>query len=83
MRILLTVLSLLLLAVLFMPEVNAQCPMCRMTAESNYADGGSAALGLNKGIVYLFLAPYLIVGGIAYLYWKNNRSKLTTEEHRD
>ena len=72
MRTLISFLALLILAFFFLlPEGMAQCPMCRMTVESNYADGGSAGLGLNKGIIYLLLAPYLIVGGIAYFYWRN------------
>ncbi len=52
-------------------EAVAQCPMCRMTVESNLADGGTAGLGLNRGILYLLAAPYLVVGGIVFMWWKN------------
>lgn len=52
-------------------DAVAQCPMCRMTVESNFADGGTAGLGLNRGILYLLLAPYFIVGGIVFMWWKN------------
>lgn len=62
-----------LLMILFVAEAYSQCPMCRMTVEANYADGGSAGLGLNKGIIYLLAAPYVIVGTLAFLWWKNNR----------
>lgn len=61
----------------FVFEGLAQCPMCRMTVESNFADGGSAGLGLNKGIVYLLAAPYLIVGGIVFMWWKNKTEDQT------
>jgi hypothetical protein len=53
----------------------AQCPMCKMAAESNMKNGGSAGLGLNGGIIYLFMLPYLIVGGIAYWWWKNRKAE--------
>ena len=36
-------------------ESIAQCPMCRMSAESNLKDGGTAGKGLNKGILYICL----------------------------
>jgi hypothetical protein len=64
----------LLLVFVLSSDLLAQCPMCRMTVESNFADGGSAGLGLNRGIVYLLAAPYLIVGGIAYMWWKNKKT---------
>jgi len=32
--------------------VEAQCPMCRMAAESNLKDGGNAGKGLNAGILW-------------------------------
>lgn len=51
--------------------LSAQCPMCKMAAESNLKNGGSGGLGLNGGIMYLFLLPYLTVGTIAFFWWKN------------
>lgn len=53
--------------------VSAQCPMCRMTAESNMRNGGSSGAGLNAGILYMLVVPYLIVGGVAYWWWKNKK----------
>lgn len=70
---------LLLLAFLVLPEfVNAQCPMCRMTAESNLANGGNEGQGLNNGIMYMLITPYVLVGVIAFV-WYRNRTK-TSEE---
>lgn len=63
-----------LLLVVFMSEGLAQCPMCKMSAESNLKDGGTAGKGLNAGILYLLATPYLLVGGMAYLWWRSRRA---------
>lgn len=52
-------------------ELSAQCPMCRMSAESNLKAGGSAGRGLNRGILYMLAMPYLLVGTIGYIWWRN------------
>jgi hypothetical protein len=56
-------------------EVWAQCPMCKMAAESNLNSGGQVAKGLNTGILYLLAMPYLavLILGIA---WYRNKKKL-------
>lgn len=54
-------------------ETLAQCPMCRIAAESNMKDGGTAGRGLNTGILYMLAAPYLLVGTIGFLWWKNHK----------
>ena len=51
--------------------LSAQCPMCRMSAESNLKAGGTAGRGLNRGILYLFAMPYLLVGTIGFVWWRN------------
>ena len=54
---------------------DAQCAMCRAVLESE-GDGGMAK-GINNGIVYLMIFPYLLVGGIAfaiYKYKKRNKA---------
>jgi hypothetical protein len=71
---------LVLLTVLFVPEVEAQCPMCRMSAESNMENGGTAGAGLNNGILYMLALPYLIVGTIAFLWWRNRRKNNEPED---
>lgn len=54
----------------------AQCAMCRASVESTYSDGhylnGS---GLNTGILYLLVMPYLLVALIAYLWYKGSRKE--------
>lgn len=54
-------------------EVAAQCPMCRMSAENNLKEGGTAGRGLNNGILYMFAAPYLIVGVVGFIWYKNRK----------
>jgi hypothetical protein len=54
-------------------DLMAQCPMCRMSAESNMAAGGTAGKGLNKGIMYLFFTPYLVIGTLVFLWYKNRK----------
>lgn len=50
----------------------AQCAMCTKTAQQL---GEKPALGLNNGILYLMLAPFAVVGVIAYRWWKANRAE--------
>jgi hypothetical protein len=53
--------------------VAAQCPMCKMSAESNLKNGGTAGRGLNAGILYMLITPYVLVGSIGYWWWRNRR----------
>ena len=70
----------ILLFFALLPEVAAQCPMCRMTAESNLANGGQEGQGLNNAILYLLATPYLLIGGMAYMWWRNKRKGQDSEE---
>ena len=54
-------------------ELLAQCPMCRATAESNLANGGTEGRGLNNGILYMLGMPYILIGTIAFLWWRNRK----------
>ncbi len=59
--------------------VEAQCPMCRMSAESNLQNGGTEGKGLNTGILYLLALPYALIGGLGYV-WYRNKKKSAIEE---
>jgi hypothetical protein len=61
------------LLIMFNNELIAQCPMCKMAAEANMKDGGTAGKGLNTGILYLLAMPYLLVFTLAFLYKRNKR----------
>ncbi len=54
-------------------KLSAQCPMCRTAVESNLQNGGTEGAGLNTGIMYLLLAPYVIVGVLGYLWYRNRK----------
>lgn len=55
--------------------LSAQCPMCRAAAETNLAQGGTEGKGLNKGILYMLTLPYLLIGTIGFLWWKNKKEQ--------
>jgi len=61
-----------LVAVSLPMMMQAQCSMCTKTASQL---GEKPALGLNNGILYLMLAPFTIIGVIAYKWWKSNDTK--------
>jgi len=52
---------------------EAQCPMCKIGAESNLKNGGTAANGLNTGILYMLAMPYLLVGTIGIVWYRNRK----------
>jgi len=63
------------LSVATAPEAVAQCPMCRMSAESNLKNGGTDGQGLNKGILYMLATPYMLIGVIGFIWWRNRRKE--------
>ncbi|WP_235941665.1 hypothetical protein [Cyclobacterium roseum] len=65
-----------LMLVLTLPQVVAQCAMCRATIENNVSNGDTTVgAGLNLGILYLFLAPYLLLSVIAFFWYKKAKRK--------
>lgn len=62
---------------------EAQCPMCKMSAESNLKGGGTAAAGLNKGIIYLLIGPYIMMTVVGYLWWRNRRLVQEQEQEEE
>lgn len=64
-------LSLLCVVLMFVfLTASPQCSVCSKTASQL---GPKAASGLNTGIIYLMITPFLISGYIGYRWWKNNR----------
>jgi len=74
-RFFLSVVLVMILMVVVQTDLAAQCPMCRIGAETNLARGGSEGKGLNKGILFLLSSPYLLVGTIGFIWWRKNRKK--------
>jgi hypothetical protein len=63
----------------FSTELFAQgCSMCKATAESNILEGGEEASGLNAGILYILVFPYILFSAFVY-YWRNHRKELKKE----
>ena len=72
-KVLLISIGVVILTILGSSDLVAQCPMCRMSAESNLKDGGTAGTGLNRGILYMLSLPYLLVSTLGILWWRNRR----------
>jgi len=73
-KILITVIV-LVFASCFLGEAIAQCPMCRMSLESNLENGGTAGNTINMGILYMLVVPYILVFSIGYIWYKRNRKE--------
>ncbi len=56
---------------LFAIPAEAQCAMCRAVLESE--ESNTMAKGINNGIMYLMIFPYLLVGGIGYMIYRNRQ----------
>jgi hypothetical protein len=70
------ILILCFLFVMLLAQTNtwAQCAMCRATLENNISNGNvGIAAGINVGIMYLFFAPYLAVGLLAFFWYRSTR----------
>lgn len=50
---------------------DAQCAMCRAVLESE--EDGTMAKGINNGIMYLMVFPYLLVGGIGFIIYRSRK----------
>lgn len=74
--------SLFVISLFFAEFAEAQCSMCRASVENSISNGGQAVgAGLNKGILYLMVAPYILIVGIGIAWYR--KSKKYTEERRD
>lgn len=67
----LTIFSISLVLMLVQFAASAQCAMCTKTAQQL---GEKPAAALNSGILYLMIAPFAIVGVIAYRWWKGQNA---------
>lgn len=72
------VLLILILVFIVVLPAEAQCSMCRAVLETE--DGGGAAKGINNGIVYLMIFPYLLVGGVGYVIYRSRKKARTQDK---
>jgi hypothetical protein len=63
-----TVFILILVLLVNCLPAQAQCAMCRAVLESE--ETGAAAKGINNGIIYLMIFPYLLIGGVGFAIYK-------------
>lgn len=60
-------------------EVQAQCAMCSLTADSSVKNGNTQGDNLNKGILFLLAMPYTAAGLVGYLWYRKYRKKQQAE----
>ena len=65
--------SLLILVIVssLVNEVNAQCAMCKAAQNSS----GFSARGLNNGILYLMVIPYIAFSFLAFFWYKASKKQ--------
>lgn len=71
-------LFILFLLLLLPIAAEAQCAMCRAVLESE--GDQSMAKGINNGILYLMMFPYLLIGGIGYFIYRSRKQAKKSEE---
>lgn len=57
-----------------------QCAMCRTQLENNVSNGNPGiAAGINTGILYLLIMPYLMILTLGYFWYKSSRRNVNAE----
>ncbi len=64
------------LLILFPVIGKAQCAMCKAIVETSQQAGSPVAVGLNNGILYLMVFPYLLIGGAACAIYCHKKQSL-------
>ena len=72
----LIVFGIILMALFFTIDADAQCAMCKMVPASDMEGGGTKALGLNNGILYLMALPYLLFCSFLFIFRKSIIQKI-------
>lgn len=74
--------AIIIILVLFSTvDAEAQCAMCRRIVESNINDSAaSVSKNMNPAILYLMAIPYVILGTMAYIFYRNIRAKRLEEQ---
>lgn len=64
----------IVLILLIIPvAMDAQCSMCRAVLQAS--DDKGPAVGINNGIVYLMVFPYILMGGLGYYLWRSHKKR--------
>jgi hypothetical protein len=76
LKIFMKVIFLSIIGLLFHSASFAQCAMCRASVENNVSNGDtSIGAGLNSGILYLFIMPYLMAAVIGIFWYRSAKRK--------
>ena len=59
----------------FVIDTQAQCAMCKSVVESNLENGDTIGSGLNDGILYLMVMPYISLALIAFFWVRHNKKQ--------
>lgn len=78
-KITLFVLLLVVITLIMPVHLDAQCAMCGASVQSS-DEGAEMAAGLNAGILYLLLIPYLIFMSFAVVIYKTVKRKKQREK---
>ena len=56
-------------------NVFAQCALCKASVESNLKEVSHQHIGagINSGVIYLMVVPYIIFPIVAYLWYKHSK----------
>lgn len=57
-------------------SADAQCAMCRAVLESG--EDQEVAKGINNGILYLMIIPYVLIGAVGYFIYKSKKTRPKT-----
>ena len=52
-------------------SAEAQCAMCRAVLESE--ENSQTSKGVNNGIMYLMVFPYLLIGAVGYAIYESRK----------
>ena len=73
----------LLLLILLANDTNifAQCAMCKASMENSLSTSSdSFSAGLNIGILYLFIMPYIIISIIGLLWYRASKKNAASNK---
>lgn len=66
-----------LLSLLWTIPAEAQCAMCRAVLESE--ETKSVAVGVNNGIKYLMVIPYILMGALGYIIYRSRKKEANSK----
>ena len=72
--------SLVVLLIVAIQLVSAQCAMCKASAETSVEAGASEAAGINTGVLYMLMITFGMLTFIAYLLYKGHKATRELEE---